>query len=49
MISTPATPAPGIFDFVNKAKYDAWKKLEGTTSETAMEAYIKTVKVLKGG
>lgn len=44
----PATPAPGMFDFVNKAKYDAWKKLEGTTSEDAMQEYIKTVEALKG-
>jgi acyl-CoA-binding protein len=44
----PETPAPGMFDFVNKAKFDAWKKLEGTSSETAMEEYVKTVEALQG-
>jgi acyl-CoA-binding protein len=37
-----------MFDFVNKAKYDAWKNLTGTTSEAAMEDYIKTIEQLKG-
>ncbi len=44
----PETPAPGMFDFVNKAKYDAWTKLKGTSAETAMEDYVKTVETLKG-
>jgi diazepam-binding inhibitor (GABA receptor modulating acyl-CoA-binding protein) len=44
----PNTPAPGMFDFVNKAKHDAWKKLSGTTSEAAMEEYIAIFKELKG-
>lgn len=34
---------PGMMDFVNRAKYDAWDKLKGTSSEDAMQAYIKVV------
>jgi diazepam-binding inhibitor (GABA receptor modulating acyl-CoA-binding protein) len=44
----PNTPVPNMFDFVNKAKHDAWKKLSGTPSDAAMEEYIKTVGELKG-
>lgn len=42
------TPAPGMFDFINKAKHDAWKKLSGTSSESAMEQYIALFNQLKG-
>ena len=42
------TPAPGMFDFVNKAKYDAWQKCKGMSSEVSMEEYIKAVDQLKG-
>jgi acyl-CoA-binding protein len=34
---------PGMFDFVAKAKYDAWLKLKGTTADDAMEQYIQLV------
>jgi acyl-CoA-binding protein len=34
---------PGMMDFVNRAKYDAWEKLKGTTSDAAMQAYVDTV------
>jgi diazepam-binding inhibitor (GABA receptor modulating acyl-CoA-binding protein) len=34
---------PGFTDFVNRAKYDAWAKLKGTSSEEAMKAYVKLV------
>lgn len=34
---------PGMMDFVNRAKFDAWDKLKGTSSEAAMQAYIKVV------
>ena len=34
---------PGFTDFVNRAKYEAWAKLKGTTPEEAMRAYIKLV------
>jgi diazepam-binding inhibitor (GABA receptor modulating acyl-CoA-binding protein) len=34
---------PGFTDFVNRAKYEAWAKLKGTSSEDAMKAYIRLV------
>ena len=34
---------PGFTDFVNRAKYEAWAKLKGTSPEEAMKAYIKLV------
>lgn len=39
---------PGMFDFVAKAKYDAWLKLKGVTAEDAMQHYIDTVGELSG-
>jgi diazepam-binding inhibitor (GABA receptor modulator, acyl-CoA-binding protein) len=39
----PANP----FDFVNKAKHDAWEALKGKTKETAMQEYIDLVNKLK--
>jgi diazepam-binding inhibitor (GABA receptor modulator, acyl-CoA-binding protein) len=35
--------APSMFDFKNKAKYDAWKKNMGMKQEKAMKHYIKLV------
>lgn len=43
-IDPPANP----FDFVNKAKYDAWAGLKGTAKESAMNNYINLVNNLKG-
>jgi acyl-CoA-binding protein len=43
----PDTPEPGMFDFVAKAKYNAWQELKGTSKEDAMSAYVKTVDALK--
>jgi diazepam-binding inhibitor (GABA receptor modulating acyl-CoA-binding protein) len=43
----PAEPTYGMFDFVGKAKYDAWKQLGDLTSEAAMEQYIALVASLK--
>ena len=40
----PANP----FDFVAKAKYEAWESLKGKTKEAAMQEYIDLVKRLKG-
>jgi acyl-CoA-binding protein len=40
----PANP----FDFVNKAKYEAWSALKGKTKETAMQEYADLVAKLKG-
>jgi len=36
------------FDFVNKAKYDAWAALKGKTSEESMQEYVDLVNKLKG-
>jgi acyl-CoA-binding protein len=36
------------FDFVSKAKYDAWAALKGQTSEESMQQYIDLVNKLKG-
>lgn len=35
------------FDFVAKAKYEAWKLLRGKSTETAQEEYILLVNTLK--
>jgi diazepam-binding inhibitor (GABA receptor modulator, acyl-CoA-binding protein) len=40
-------PLPGMFDFVAKAKYDAWSKLKGTSHEDATTQYINLVEGLK--
>lgn len=40
----PANP----FDFVNKAKYEAWSALKGKTSDDAMQEYVDLVNKLKG-
>lgn len=39
----PANP----FDFVAKAKYQAWEDLRGKSRDTAMEEYIQLVTRLK--
>lgn len=36
-------PRPGGFDFVGRAKYDAWSSLAATTAEQAMRDYISLV------
>lgn len=38
---------PGAFDFVNRAKYDAWARLKGTETDKAMKSYVDTVARLK--
>lgn len=43
-IDPPSNP----FDFVNKAKYEAWAALKGKSSTEAMTEYIDLVKKLKG-
>lgn len=35
------------FDFVNKAKYDAWSALKGKSKEDAMQEYVELVYKLK--
>lgn len=39
----PANP----FDFVNKAKYDAWLALKGKSQEAAMLEYVELINQLK--
>lgn len=39
---------PGFLDFVGSAKYEAWEKLQGTSSEQAMKKYVDLVKKLVG-
>lgn len=39
--------APSMFDFVAKAKYEAWSSLKGKSSEAAMQEYINLVNKLK--
>lgn len=36
------------FDFVAKAKHNAWNELKGLTKETAMQQYIDLINQLKG-
>jgi diazepam-binding inhibitor (GABA receptor modulating acyl-CoA-binding protein) len=36
-------PPAGMFDFVAKAKYDAWLKLKGTEAANAMQQYVNLV------
>jgi acyl-CoA-binding protein len=38
---------PGQFDFVGRAKWDAWDKLKGTSQQEAMQMYIDLVEELK--
>lgn len=39
---------PGRLDMVNRAKYDAWAKLEGISQDSAKQSYIDTVARLLG-
>lgn len=36
------------FDFVAKAKYNAWQQLQGTSKDASIEQYINLVNELKG-
>ena len=42
-IDPPSNP----FDFVSKAKYDAWAGLKGKTKDDAMKNYVELVDKLK--
>ncbi|KAG9124888.1 hypothetical protein FRC07_009850 [Ceratobasidium sp. 392] len=35
------TQRPGMLDFVGKAKWDAWKGVEGTSKEDAQKKYVE--------
>lgn len=39
---------PGFTDMVARAKWDAWKQLEGTDRDEAKRQYIDLVEELKG-
>lgn len=39
---------PGLMDMVGRAKYDAWAKLSGMSSDDAMKAYTDKVQALLG-
>jgi acyl-CoA-binding protein len=39
--------APNMFDFVAKAKYEAWSALKGKSKDAAMQEYIDLVKKLQ--
>lgn len=41
-------PPSNPFDFVAKAKYEAWAGLKGKAPEEAMKEYIELVNSLKG-
>ena len=40
-------PPSNPFDFVSKAKYEAWASLKGKSKETAMTEYVELVNKLK--
>ncbi|WP_299758615.1 acyl-CoA-binding protein [uncultured Pontibacter sp.] len=40
------TDRPGGFDFKNIAKWDAWKKQEGKSQDSAREEYVQYVNEL---
>ena len=39
---------PGMTDFVARAKYDAWAKLQGMSQDEAMQQYVDLIEELKG-
>ncbi|KAE8581750.1 hypothetical protein XENTR_v10024929 [Xenopus tropicalis] len=41
------TARPGMLDFKGKAKWDSWKKKEGTSKEDARAQYVDWVEKLK--
>jgi acyl-CoA-binding protein len=40
-------PRPGVFDLTGRAKYDAWARKKGTSTEAAMKAYIDFAATLR--
>ncbi len=40
---------PGFTDMVARAKWDAWKKLEGTGNDEAMQQYVELISELRQG
>eukprot|EP01137_Pigoraptor_chileana_P010625 Opistho-2@4068 len=43
-----STEQPSKFNFVARAKWDAWEKLKNTSSEDAKKQYVALVKQLQG-
>ncbi len=39
---------PGLLAMVERAKFDAWAKLKGTSRDSAMQSYVDLVKRLRG-
>ena len=44
----PTDSDAGLFDFVAKAKWNAWDGLRGTSKEAAMDDYVDVFKNLQG-
>ena len=40
--------APGSFDFVARAKFNAWSEVKGTPASDAMQKYVDLVASLQG-
>ena len=40
-------PPSNPFDFVSRAKYEAWSNLKGQSRETAMKEYVMLINKLK--
>ncbi|KAM7456077.1 Acyl CoA binding protein [Blastocystis sp. ATCC 50177/Nand II] len=40
-------PAPGMFNFTEKAKWNAWNALKGMSKEEAMQKYIDCIEAQK--
>lgn len=38
---------PGAFDFVARAKYDAWSNVQGRSADDAMQQYVELVEALR--
>ena len=39
---------PGFTDLIGRAKYDAWATLQGSSGDSAKQAYVDLIKKLKG-
>ena len=39
---------PGMFDFVGRAKHEAWSELAGVDADDAMQRYVDKVEALGG-
>jgi len=41
------TERPGMTQFVDRAKWDAWNELKGTSKESAQQGYVDLIESLK--